>query len=167
MDFDDGKRVLCGLLRLRGICSHGTASPQQVLTAHSRHFSSHAHPGTDPRGPHGRGPGRGLPLLAIPGGRAAGQSDGGGGAQTGSVACEAEGEELRLGVPWTVTLVERVGRCGSIPETMSAQHAEEGFLELLTGARVDDGVDTAVEIAEPKGYLEHRVRRLVCREDGT
>lgn len=167
MDFDDGKRVLCGLLRLRGICSHGTASPQQVLTAHSRHFSSHAHPGTDPRGPHGRGPGRGLPLLAVPGGRAAGQSDGGGGAQTGSVACEAEGEELRLGVPWTVTLVERVGRCGSIPETMSAQHAEEGFLELLTGARVDDGVDTAVEIAEPKGYLEHRVRRLVCREDGT
>lgn len=165
MDFDDGKRVVRGRLRLRRIRSHGTASPQQVLTAHPRHFRSHAHPGTDPRGPRGRGPGRGLPLPAVPGGRAAGQSDGGRGAQTGRVAREAEGQ--RLAVSWTVALVEMVGRRGSFTETTRAQHAEEGFLELLTGAGVDDGVDTAVKIAEPKGYLEHRVRRSVCREDGT
>lgn len=167
MDFDDGKRVVRGRLGLRRIHSHAAARPQQVLTAHSRHLSSHAHPGADPGRPCRRRPGRGLPFPAIPGGRAAGQSDGGGRAQAGWVVATRQAQDLRLTVPRTVALVEHVGRRGSLAETAGAQHAQEGFLKLLTGAGVDDGVDAAVEVAQPKGDLEDGVRGSVCREDGT
>lgn len=167
MDFDDGKRVVRGRLGLRRIHSHAAACHQQVLTTHSRHFSSHAHPGADPGCPRRWRPGRGLPFPAVPGGRAAGQSDGGGRAQAGWVVAARQAQDLRLTVPGTVALVERVGRCGSLAEAAGAQHAQEGFLKLLTGAGVDDGVDAAVEVAQPKRDLEDGVRGSVCREDGT
>lgn len=167
MDFDDGKRVVRGWLGLRRIHYHAAARPQQVLATHSRHFRSHAHPGADPGRPHRRGPGRGLPVPAVPGGRAAGQHYGRGRAQAGRIVTARQAEDLRLAVPRTVALVQLVGRRGSLAEAARSQHAQEGFLKLLTGAGVDDGVDAAVEVAQPKRYLEDCVRGSVRREDGT
>lgn len=49
---------------------------------------------------------------------------------------------------------------------LAAENAGESFLELAAEARVDDGVDAAVEVAQPEGYLKNSVRRLIGREDG-
>lgn len=85
----------------------------------------------------------------------------------GWVVAARQAQDLRLTVPGTVALVERVGRRGSLAEAPGAQHAQKGFLKLLTGAGVDDGVDAAVKVAKPKRDLEDCVRGSVCREDGT
>lgn len=42
----------------------------------------------------------------------------------------------------------------------------EGSLELLAEAWVDNGVNAAVEVAEPEGYFKDGFRRLTGREDG-
>lgn len=159
MDFDDGKRVVRRRFGLWRIHYHRATRPQQVLTTHSRHFGSHADPGR----PHRRGPGRGLPL---PGGRAAGQHYRRRRAQMGRIVTARQAEDLRLAVPRT-GLVQRVGRRRSLAEAARTQHTQEGFLKLLTGAGVDDGVDAAVEIAQPERYLEDCVRGSVRWEDGT
>lgn len=48
---------------------------------------------------------------------------------------------------------------------LGAENAGKGFLELPAEARVDDGVDAAIEVAQPEGYLKNGVRRLAGRED--
>lgn len=45
-------------------------------------------------------------------------------------------------------------------QAVSTQHVAEGSFELLTEARVDDGVNAAVEVTQPEGYLEDGFRRL-------
>lgn len=54
-------------------------------------------------------------------------------------------------------------RGGSL--ALGVENAGKGFLELPAKARVDDGVDAAVEIAQPEGYLKNGVRRLAGWED--
>lgn len=39
-------------------------------------------------------------------------------------------------------------------QAASTEHAVEGLLELLAGARVDDGIDAAVEVTQPEGNLK-------------
>lgn len=56
-------------------------------------------------------------------------------------------------------------RTGSQAVTM--EHVVEGFLELLAEARVDDGVDAAVEVTQPEGYFKDGFRGLTGREDGS
>lgn len=51
-------------------------------------------------------------------------------------------------------------------EAAGTEHAEESPLELLAEARVDDGVQAAVEVAQPEGHLEDRLRRVVGWEHG-
>lgn len=48
---------------------------------------------------------------------------------------------------------------------LCVENAGKGFLELPAKARVDDGVDAAVEIAQPEGYLKNGVRRFAGWED--
>lgn len=43
---------------------------------------------------------------------------------------------------------------------LAPKDTHEGALELLAGARVDDGVEAAVEVAQPEHHLEHGVRGL-------
>lgn len=38
--------------------------------------------------------------------------------------------------------------------TLAAQETEKGALELTTGARVDERVHTAIEVAQPEDNLE-------------
>lgn len=85
----------------------------------------------------------------------------------GRIITARQAEDLRLAVPRTVALVQRVGRRRSLAEAARTQHTQEGFLKLLTGTGVDDGVDAAVEIAQPKRYLEDCFRGSVLWEDGT
>lgn len=49
---------------------------------------------------------------------------------------------LSVGVPWW-------------PEAAGTEHTEESPLELLTEARVDDGVQATVEVAQPECHLEN------------
>lgn len=42
--------------------------------------------------------------------------------------------------------------------TLASQDADKGQLELTIVARVDDGVQTAVEVAQPKDHLEEGIR---------
>lgn len=49
---------------------------------------------------------------------------------------------------------------------LAPEDAQEGALELLAGARVDDGVEAAVEVAQPEHHLEHGVRGLQGGEEG-
>lgn len=49
---------------------------------------------------------------------------------------------------------------------MSTKHAVEGSLELLAGARVDYGIDAAVEVTQPEGDLKDGFWRLPGGEDG-
>lgn len=51
--------------------------------------------------------------------------------------------------------------------TLTPEEASESSLELFAGAGVDHGVDAAVEVAQPKDHLEHSIRWLQCREEGT
>lgn len=51
--------------------------------------------------------------------------------------------------------------------TLTPQEPREGALELFAGARVDHGVDAAVEVSQPEDDLEHRLRGLQGREEGT
>lgn len=50
---------------------------------------------------------------------------------------------------------------------LAPKDTHEGALELLAGARVDDGVEAAVEVAQPEHHLEHGVRGLQGGEQGT
>lgn len=68
----------------------------------------------------------------------------------------------------------RVGRMGvslgfgsrwSGSPALGVENAGKGFLELAAEARVDDGVNAAVEVAQPEGYLKNGVRRLAGWED--
>lgn len=43
---------------------------------------------------------------------------------------------------------------------LALEQPSEGPLELLAGARVDDGVDAAVEVAQPEDHFEDHPRRL-------
>lgn len=52
-------------------------------------------------------------------------------------------------------------------QAATAEHTVEGFLELLAGARVDYGVNAAVQVTQPESYLEDGFRRLPGREDGS
>lgn len=51
--------------------------------------------------------------------------------------------------------------------TLTPQEPREGTLELFAGARVDHGVDAAVEVSQPEDDLEHCLRGLQRREEGT
>jgi len=44
----------------------------------------------------------------------------------------------------------------------TAQDAQEGALEVATGARVDDGIHHAVAVAEPEHDLEQRRRNAAA-----
>lgn len=48
---------------------------------------------------------------------------------------------------------------------LGVENAGKGFLELPAEAGVDDGVDAAVEVAQPEGDLKNGVRRLAGWED--
>lgn len=56
------------------------------------------------------------------------------------------------------------GRCGG-SQALASENAGEGLLELAAEAGVDDGVDAAVEVAQPEGDLKNGVGRLTGRED--
>jgi hypothetical protein len=47
-----------------------------------------------------------------------------------------------------------LGRVLSV-ETLDFQDVLKGLFELLTGAWVDDGVDAAVQVSEPKYYFKN------------
>lgn len=49
---------------------------------------------------------------------------------------------------------------------LAPEDAHEGALELLAGARVDDGVEAAVEVAQPEHHFEHGVGGLQGGEQG-
>lgn len=53
------------------------------------------------------------------------------------------------------------------PAALALEQPDERALELLAGARVDDGVHTAVEVAQPENDLENDFRRLQGREERT
>lgn len=44
--------------------------------------------------------------------------------------------------------------------TLALEEPSESPLELFTGAGVDNGVDAAVEVSQPKDHLEHSFRRF-------
>lgn len=69
--------------------------------------------------------------------------------------------EVGRGVSW------RFGRGNSGPQTAAVQHVVKGSFKLLAETRVDDGVNAAVEVAQPEGYLKDGFRRLTGREDGS
>lgn len=50
-------------------------------------------------------------------------------------------------------------------QAASTEHVVEGLLELPAEARVDNGVDAAVEVSQPEGYFKDGFRRLAGRED--
>lgn len=54
---------------------------------------------------------------------------------------------------------------GSGSPALAAEHAGKGFLELTAEAGIDDGVDAAVEVAQPEAYLKNGLRRFIGRED--
>lgn len=47
---------------------------------------------------------------------------------------------------------------------LALKESGEGPLELLAGAGVDDGVDAAVEVAQPEDHFEHHPSGLQGRE---
>lgn len=51
-------------------------------------------------------------------------------------------------------------------EAVATENVLEGLLELLTEARVDDGVEAAVEVAQPESNFEDSVRGSVGWENG-
>lgn len=51
-----------------------------------------------------------------------------------------------------VSLALKSRRPGS--QAAPTEHAVEGLLELLAGARVDDGIDAAVQVTQPEGNLK-------------
>lgn len=51
------------------------------------------------------------------------------------------------------------------PLTLAAQQTGEGALEFLARAGVNYGVNATVEVAQPKDYFEHRLRRLQSWEE--
>lgn len=55
----------------------------------------------------------------------------------------------------------------SAPPALALEQADEGALELLAGARVDDGVHTAVEVPQPEDDLEDDFRGLQGWEERT
>jgi len=52
------------------------------------------------------------------------------------------------------------GRWHPCSQAMPTQHIVEGFFELLAEAWVDNGVNTAVEVTQPKGYFKDGFRGL-------
>lgn len=58
------------------------------------------------------------------------------------------------------------GATAAAVATLAAQQPEEGALELAAGARVDERVHTAVEVAQPEDDLEDALRWLQLREQG-
>lgn len=58
------------------------------------------------------------------------------------------------------------GTAAPATPALAAQQAEEGALELAAGARVDERVHAAVEVAEPEDDLEDALRGLQLREQG-
>lgn len=61
---------------------------------------------------------------------------------------------------------QRFGAPAPLSETASMQNVEEGPLELLAEAGIDNRVDTAVEVAQPEGDLKDGVRWPVRWEYG-
>lgn len=53
------------------------------------------------------------------------------------------------------------------PPALALEEAGESPLELFARARVDDGVDAAVEVAQPEDNFEEHPRGLQGREEGT
>lgn len=51
--------------------------------------------------------------------------------------------------------------------TLTPEEPSECSLELFAGAGVNHGVDAAVEVTQPKDYLEHSFRWFQRREEGT
>lgn len=51
--------------------------------------------------------------------------------------------------------------------TLTAQDADESLFKLTAGARVNDGVQAAVEVAEPEDHLEKRLWRTQVGIEGT
>ncbi len=126
MDFDDGKRGVRGRLGLRRIHSHAAACHQQVLTTHSRHFSSHAHPGADPGCPADdvrEGACHSRPSREEGYGTERWRRTGSGG-----MGCRgSSGPGSETDVPGTVALVERVGRCGSLARQRAPNTLRKAF----------------------------------------
>lgn len=52
-------------------------------------------------------------------------------------------------------------------QATTTEHIVEGCLELLAEAWVDNGVNAAVEVTQPEGYLKDGFRRLTGWEDGS
>lgn len=48
---------------------------------------------------------------------------------------------------------------------LAAENAGKGFLELTAEAGIDDGVDAAVEVAQPEAYLKNGLRGFIGWED--
>lgn len=55
----------------------------------------------------------------------------------------------------------------SPPVALALEQPDERALELLAGARVDDGVHAAVEVSQPEDNLEHDFRGLQGWEERT
>lgn len=55
----------------------------------------------------------------------------------------------------------------SAPVALALEQPDERALELLAGARVDDGVHAAVEVPQPEDDLEDDFRGLQGREERT
>lgn len=104
--------------------------------------------------------------MSIWGGGSAWLGEGGGGAGGGGVRL---GSNKRR---WTRTGTigrskpQRLGAPATLSEAASMQNVEEGPLELLAEAGIDNGVDTAVEVAQPEGDLKDGVRWPVRWEYG-
>lgn len=54
-----------------------------------------------------------------------------------------------------------------LPAALAFQQPDESPLEFFARTWVDDGVDTAVEVAQPEDDLENDLRGLQRREIGT
>lgn len=77
--------------------------------------------------------------------------------QGGSRGCDAQaGGTVRALVSCRGSPVVAVDapEAAAAPAALAAQEAEEGALELATGAGVDERVHTAVEVAQPEDDLE-------------
>lgn len=59
------------------------------------------------------------------------------------------------------------GARGASSQTVTSEHAVEGFLELPAETRVDYGINAAVEVTQPEGYLKDGLRWFTGWEDGS
>ena len=153
MDLNGGKLFAQrGGPGLRGPTHHDAAAGgPEALPAQFGHLGPAALHRAPPEGPR---PGRGPPLATVPGGRRAGQARGGQGAEARGVPPLVQVEVEGVGVALALQRTQAERGLGRGPQAADAQQALEGLPELQVGAGVDDGVDAAVEVAQPEGDLE-------------